>query len=111
VTAAKCPCCGGPVDPNKFIVDLNTNTFCYNGHSIVLRPKTAEFLSVLLSKYPGAASMNEIASGVWGALDAPDDVRGNIHVYLCIARKFLEPIGVKIESAWGAGQYRLVLPR
>lgn len=64
--AGTCPCCGADVDPERVLVDLDSNVLTYNGKSIDLTPKAAEIAYVLAKEFPKAISRDLLIRKVYG---------------------------------------------
>lgn len=103
-----CPCCGQSVEFNGLMVDLNTNRVVFNGKTVIVSPKLAVLLHVLLEAYPKTVSYDAIAFGMWGNRE-PDQSLGNIRVYASHARKLLAEFEASVETISGRG-FRLVMP-
>lgn len=102
-----CPCCGAALQNQRLRIDLNTNTFLYKTHSIPLRAREAELLSVLIDRSPGVVAHDTIVRCVWGQ-NEPGDPEKNIQVTICRLRKKLKGTGASILNVFEVG-YRFVV--
>jgi DNA-binding response OmpR family regulator len=99
-----CPCCGSRIEARRPVVDLNTNTVAFGQVSVLATPRVAEVLSVLVGKYPGITTLDDLISTVW----AGDEfvTLSNIRAHVCFARETVEALGFRIRAISGRG-YRL----
>lgn len=68
----KCPCCGSKIESSRPIVDLDSNVIAFGDLSAPVRPKVAEFMHVLSSKWPAAVRRSAIVADVWGGIEPPN---------------------------------------
>lgn len=97
-----CPACGQRVPDAGLRVDLQTNALSANGMIVIVPPRTAELVEVLLQRFPSYVTREVIASKVW----ADNVLRGTIDAQASRSRIALRKIGYGIESALLAG-YRI----
>lgn len=90
------------------LVDLNTNTFGFDGKSIRLEPKEAELLHTICAAYPRCASHDQIILGMWGRNGGPYCADEMLRVLISRLRPRLADIGLAIETERNVG-YKLRL--
>lgn len=100
----KCPLCGQQITdlpvtimPERGMVVANGKFAVLTGHEVLLLQRLAEVFPRLLSKEAALDWMYQFT----GEGDEPEIKI--IDVYICKARKKLEPIGVRIDTLWGKG--------
>lgn len=99
-----CPCCGSQVD-RLVCVSLDTNTVATALGSVRVMKKGAIAVDLLAQKYPATVHRDKLGVAMWGD-DYWDLEAGTLNVQVCIARKLIAPLGLKIISNWSVG-YRL----
>lgn len=101
--ATTCPCCGTLVTAKIPIVDLNTNTVSWRGHSLKMRPQQVEIMHVLARKFPHIATREAIINALWAPDTQPDTGNKVIDVHICRIRKMLAGTGMSVDVVWGRG--------
>ena len=100
--SAVCPCCGGPVRAHRAVVDLNSNCFVFNDGAVKLSPREAEIMHCLVHAQPLCVPRERLISRVWNGCDITDADNLLSQMVMRLRRK-LSPLGVSIESLYGAG--------
>ena len=98
-----CPLCGSHVEdlpisilPERGMVVANGKFAILTGHEALLLQRLAEVFPRVLTKDAALEWMYQISP------DKEPEIK-IIDVYICKARKKLEPIGVRIDTVWGRG--------
>lgn len=106
-----CPLCGQKIEelpvtilPERGMVVANGKFAILTGHESLLIQRLAEVFPRILTKEAALEWMYQFASE-----DDEPEIK-IIDVYICRARKKLEPIGVRIDTLWGKG-YALAVDR
>lgn len=106
-----CPVCGQPVTdlpvtilPERGMVVANGKFAVLTGSEALLIQRLAEVFPRVLSKEAALEWMYQFAA------EGEEPEIKIIDVYICKARKKLEPIGVRIDTLWGKG-YALSVDR
>lgn len=98
-----CPVCGSAITdmpvtllPERGMVIANGKFAVLTGHELMLVQRLAEVFPRVLSKEAALEWLYQLN---------PDNVPEIkiIDVFVCKARKKLEPIGVRIDTVWGKG--------
>jgi DNA-binding response OmpR family regulator len=99
--SCQCPTCGQTLSPTHgIVVDLDRNRVtCWAG-SVALSPIEAEILSVIVGRYPKAASPDLIIASVW-PLEPAHRRTVNVHVSNIRKKTTRMPFGIK--GIWGRG--------
>lgn len=98
-----CPVCGSAVNeipvtilPERGMVIANGRFAFLTGHEMLLIQRLAEVFPRVLTKEAALEWMYQINP------DREPEIK-IIDVYLCKARKKLDPIGIRIDTVWGKG--------
>lgn len=102
---AKCPCCGQPMPPREFVVDLNSNTVVIGDRRTTVAYRVAEVLFVLAEAWPETVDRERLITKVWGSY--VDTGSKTVEATITGCRKALDPLGWTVRSTYGVG-YRLV---
>ena len=107
-----CPCCKQELPPSSIIVDLASNTIVGPKGSVVVQPKLAELVAMLLEAGLGTVIPSpDIERRLWGMRMPPD--ANNLRVLVSYgrlgvrSRPGIRSIGLDIEHVAKRG-YRLV---
>ena len=93
-----CPLCGQHmVDDGWIRIDLSTNTAIVCGEMLVLQPRHAELLAVLVEVYPRAASDEFLKQRMYGYEGGPESTN-IIGVFVHHLRQALRKTGVGVET-------------
>lgn len=96
-----CPCCGAAASL-ELTVDLNTNTLIHKQSYQHTTRQRAEFLHILVKRYPGTVSYDSLIRGLWGVTE-PEVPKQTIKVLAHECRKLLHKIGFDIHCVVGFG--------
>ncbi|WP_436253464.1 winged helix-turn-helix domain-containing protein [Neorhizobium sp. LjRoot104] len=106
-----CPVCGQEISdlpvtilPERGMVVANGKFAVLTGSESLLLQRLAEVFPRVLTKEAALEWMYQFAA------EGEEPEIKIIDVYICKARKKLEPIGVRIDTVWGKG-YALALDR
>lgn len=98
-----CPVCGSTISnmpvtllPERGMVIANGKFAVLTGHEMLLVQRLAEVFPRVLTKEAALAWMYQVST------DSEPEIK-IIDVYICKARKKLEPLGVRIDTVWGKG--------
>lgn len=102
-----CPTCGGVlVDDDTVRVDSETGIVVARGHAAMLTNQEGAIFAALWSAKPRTLTKEQLLAAT--ADHAFDDRELKIvDVFICKARKKLQPLGIEIGTVWGKG-YRIV---
>jgi len=99
----RCPLCGSVINelpvtilPERGMVVAGGKFAVLTGHEMMLVQRLAEIFPRVLPKDAALEWMYQISP------DKEPEIK-IIDVYICKARKKLEPIGVRIDTVWGKG--------
>lgn len=62
-----CPFCGGALDHDALVVNLDTNIAFYGKRAVRLAPREAEILTALRDSYPQTLDFDKMVLKVYGA--------------------------------------------
>lgn len=105
--AGCCPACGQHVPAEADLrVDLQTNTLSANGSILVVQPRTAELVELLLQRAPNFVPRDVIVSRIW----ADEAVERTVDAQASRARASLKKLGYTLEGIRHSG-YRVFRDR
>lgn len=93
--------------PERIHICLESNTATRLGITARLNPGLAAFAYILARQYPGAASIETIATALWGPQSTNRSI-GTIRTMKNSLNKRLMPLSAEVENQYGYG-YRLKL--
>lgn len=96
-----CPVCGQPCHSLPVTLLPERGMVVANGKFTVLTGKEMAILELLADRFPRVLSKDAILSLMYQFEDEPEIKI--IDVFICKLRKKIEPIGVRIDTAWGKG--------
>ena len=98
-----CPLCGSEIRglpvallPERGMVVANGKFAVLTGHEMMILQRLAEVFPRVLTKEAAMEWLYQISP------DKEPEIK-IIDVYICKARKKLDPIGVRIDTVWGKG--------
>ena len=97
-----------PLQFEDLVVDLWKNTATRGGITVQLTMTGAEVLYVLAAGGHQGATLLDFDLGLYGQMDAPDDLHNVVAIQVCRLRKRLSQIGVNIQAV-GNQTFQLVL--
>lgn len=101
-----CPLCGSPiVDDDRVLVDFDGGLIVARGQIARLTKQEFALFEALWSARPRMLNKERLLAATAGT-GFDDRELKIIDVFVCKARKKLEPLGIAIETVWGAG-YRI----
>ena len=107
MSAAACPCCGAPVDPDRILIDRLEGVIAHSGKSVYLQPAMFRLLEALHTAMPGIVS-NDTLYEICGRNRTKRPEPKTVHVHISRLRHLLKPLGLGIRTNWGVG-YGLVV--
>src|SRR5579864_851687 len=98
-----CPCCKQEMPGTRLTISLDTNVVSSPQGTAKLRPRTAEFVSILQKAGPRGIEYERIATLMWGAQAHEIDNDNNLKTHACQARRALKPLGytVAVQRSFG----------
>lgn len=96
----KCPICNGTGDLPAVDLRLHENSLYYNNQQLILTPREAEILSVVISR--GPVDTDRLVMGVYGHLE-PEDAVNTIRVMSTRLRRKLSPLGLYLVNVMPLG--------
>lgn len=106
--SATCPCCGGPVDPQRIVVDAGLGIILASGRIVKVWPGAAAAVHALLQRPQSGATIEEIAKAIWGRSARPVDLVAGVRTNIHRARTGLRPLGFNIT--YDGHVYRIIPP-
>lgn len=106
MTALKCPCCGQPApeDGRTWLFDSVTGRATSAlGEARVTSPIQRTILNALAAAGGNVVSSDHLLWTIYGGRDEPEWARPSLNVHIHRLRHLLRPIGIEIETQFGAG--------
>jgi DNA-binding response OmpR family regulator len=97
----RCPCCGFRPRKGPFHVDLDTNTFHYDGRTAKLSAMEAEVAYAIIATWPRHQTNERVVTMVWPHNEG--DALNYVSVYVWKLKAKLKPLGLTIQTVWGKG--------
>lgn len=97
-----CHYCGSHYTPPPVSVDLRRNVIVIDGRAIRITPCLAEAATTIIRRHPEPVPVEDIASGIWGAADGPEDELGHVRTYISQLRRLLRDA----DAAWQIKSFR-----
>lgn len=107
--SAGCPLCGNPLPPDEVLVDLEGGLIVGGGHVTQLTKQEFALFEALWTARPRVMTKEQLLAATAGHGFDDREIK-IVDVFVCKARKKLEPTGIVIDTAWGRG-YRILTPR
>lgn len=103
-----CPVCGNVITDMPVTILPERGMVIANGKFALLTGHEALIIQRLAEVFPRVASKEDLLSWMYQLHPEEEPEIKIIDVFICKARKKLEPIGVRIDTIWGKG-YALAL--
>lgn len=98
-----CPLCGGRVEELPFTILPERGMVVANGKFTVMRATEVQLLTCLAEVYPRVLSKESAMSRMYQLRPNDEPEIKIIDVLICKIRKKIEPLGLRIDTAWGKG--------
>lgn len=98
-----CPVCGGTLPEMPVTIFPERGIVVGGGRFATITGREGEVLARLCASYPNVVSKSALMDALYsGSIDAEPGEK-IIDVFICKLRKKIEPLGIRIETAWGTG--------
>jgi DNA-binding response OmpR family regulator len=106
---AYCPCCGSHVSSAEVVFDREQGVVALNGKFARLTSQQSRIATVLLRKWPQAASTDSIIYAMYDG-DEPQEAPTIVCIQISKMRDLLTPLGLTIRNDREYG-YKLTIPK